>query len=87
MDINRQDITALAELVASQVRREILAELAPGRWLTIRQAMAYAQVKSVNTIKGWINNGYIYAHKRTGQWIVDRESIDDWFSSEKVKLT
>lgn len=84
MDLNHQDISALATLVASQVQADILSKLSPGRWLTLKEAMAYAKVKSEDTIRKWINEGYIYAHKRSGQWIVDRESIDDWFLSDKV---
>lgn len=87
MNINQQDISALSSMIASQVQADILAKLSPGRWLTLREAMAYAKVKSVTTIRAWIDSGYIYAHKRTGQWIVDRESIDDWFSQDKVRLT
>jgi hypothetical protein len=84
VNINHQDISALSSMIASQVQADILSKLSPGRWLTLREAMAYAKVKSVTTIRAWIGNGYIYAHKRSGQWIVDRESIDDWFLSDKV---
>lgn len=87
MNINQQDISAISSMIASQVQADILSKLSPGRWLTLREAMDYAKVKSVTTIKEWINSGHIYAHKRTGQWIVDRESIDDWFSQDKVRLT
>ena len=66
------------------VREEANATPMPiGRWLTLKEAMTYAKVKSVNTIKKWIAEGYIYAHKRTGSWIVDRQSIDDWYLADK----
>jgi hypothetical protein len=66
------------------VREEANATPMPiGRWLTMKEAMTYAKVKSVNTIKKWITEGYIYAHKRTGSWIVDRQSIDDWYLADK----
>ena len=84
MELTRPEISALASMVAQEVRASILADLSPGRWLTLHEAMAYAKVKSPNTIKKWISEGYIYAHKRSGQWIVDRESLDDWFLSKKV---
>lgn len=72
------------ETIAKLMAERILAERPiVGRWLTIEEAMAYAKVKSRMTITAWINKGYIYAHKRTGSWIVDRETIDDWFSSAK----
>ena len=54
-----------------------------GRWLTMKEAMTYAKVKSVNPIKKWIVEGYIYAHKRTGSWIIDRQSIDDWYLADE----
>ena len=53
-----------------------------GRWLTMKEALDYAKVKSVKTLKMWIEKGYIYGHKRTGNWIIDRQSIDDWYSSD-----
>ncbi|NPU86564.1 MAG: helix-turn-helix domain-containing protein [Syntrophaceae bacterium] len=74
----------LAAMIAKGVEANIIAKTTPGRWMTLKEAMAYAKVKSEDTIRKWINSGYIYAHKRTGQWIVDRESIDDWFSSDKM---
>lgn len=84
MNLNQQDISALSSMIASRVQADILAKLSPGRWLTLKEAMSYSKVKSATTIKSWIEQGYIYAHKRSGQWIVDRESIDDWFLSERV---
>lgn len=54
-----------------------------GRWLTVKEAMDYAKVKSRSTLMKWIDAGYIYAHKRTGEWIIDRNSIDDWYNSER----
>jgi hypothetical protein len=82
MEISRPDIAAIAEIVSREVQGN-LAALSAGRWLTLPEAMKYAKVKSPNTIRKWIAEGYIYASKRTGQWIVDKESIDDWFLSEK----
>jgi hypothetical protein len=84
MDISRNDIASLAQLIAEQVKTDTLASATPGRWLTYTEAMLYAKVRSRDTMRKWIDNGYIYAHKRSGQWIIDRQSIDDWFLSEKV---
>jgi hypothetical protein len=84
MQLEKRDIEVLAIIVAKEVTANILAKATPGRWLTLKEAMAYSKVKSEDTIRKWINSGCIYAHKRSGQWIVDRESIDDWFSSDKV---
>jgi hypothetical protein len=74
----------VAEAVAAKVMETLRSELSYGRWLTIKEAMAYAKVKSKTTMFKWINDGHIYAHKRSGEWIIDRESIDDWFNSERI---
>lgn len=84
MQIERADIESLAAVIAREVGANIMAKTSPGRWLTVEEAMRYSKVRSRNTIRKWIDNGYIYAHKRSGEWIVDRESIDDWFLSDKV---
>ena len=84
MYLTHRDLEALANLVAKEIEAIISARFLPGRWLTLREAMGYAKVKSPNTIKKWIDDGLIYAFKRSGEWIVDRESIDDWYNSEKV---
>lgn len=77
--LNRTEIAALADMIAEKV---LAARPQVSRWLTLEEAMAYAKVKSKNTIRRWIQEGYIDANKRTGSWIIDRESIDDWFSSD-----
>lgn len=71
----------LAELIANKLVKATQAK-SYGRWLTMEEAKEYAKVRSVNTIKKWITQGFIYANKRTGTWIIDRQSIDDWFLSE-----
>jgi len=83
LHIAHSDIQALASIIAKEVEANLLASAVPGRWLTLKEAMSYAKVKSEDTIRRWISEGYIYAHKRSGAWIVDRESIDDWFLSDK----
>ena len=50
----------------------------------MNEALEYAKVKSVKTLKMWIDKGYIYGYKRSGSWIIDRQSIDDWYSSDKL---
>jgi hypothetical protein len=83
MNLNHDDIATLANVIAKEVGAVISAQSNSSRWLSLREAMEYAKVKSVNTIKHWINEGYIYGFKRSGEWIIDRESIDDWYESEK----
>lgn len=82
--MNRSELETLADLVAKKVTSDIQATSTLGRWMTLKEAMKYCKVKHPDTIRTWITRGFIYGHKRTGQWIIDRESIDDWFSSEKV---
>lgn len=84
MDINHTDLKVLGEIIAREVGDILSTRSLPGRWLTLREAMEYARVKSVSTIRNWIDEGYIYAFKRSGEWIVDRESIDDWYNSERI---
>lgn len=72
-----------ADLERIERKLDKLLEATPiGRWLTITEAMNYAKIKSRTTMLKWINKGLVYAHKRTGEWIVDRKSIDQWFESE-----
>jgi len=84
MELSHSDLKELGTIIAGQVRAQVLSELIPGRWLTLKEAMRYAKVKSPNTIIAWITEGYIYGHKRSGMWIIDRTSIDDWFLSDKL---
>lgn len=80
MELTRNDIDNIADIVAERILGNLsIAHM--GRWLTVKEAMAYAKVKSVNTIREWIKQGYIKGHKRggNGDWIIDRQSIDDWY--------
>lgn len=77
--LSQTDINTIADMLAEK----IMSAKHLGRWLSIDEAMEYARVKSRSTIMVWINSGYIYAHKRTGSWIVDRDSIDKWFLSSR----
>jgi len=83
MHLSQPDIEAIANLVVEKIAQQATAPVCPGRWLTLKEAMAYAKVKSRDTIMKWIDEGFIYAFKRSGEWVVDRESIDDWFLSER----
>jgi hypothetical protein len=82
--VTLNDLEDLAEIIAKEVVAIISSRASPGRWLTFSEAMKYAKVKSPTTLRKWIDEGFIYAFKRSGVWIVDRESIDDWFTSEKL---
>jgi hypothetical protein len=81
--LEKKQSELIAEIVAERLKEQFQA--APvGRWLTMNEALEYAKVKSVKTIKMWVDKGYIYGHKRSGNWIIDRQSIDDWYSSDKL---
>jgi len=84
VELNHKDLNALAALIAKEVEEGVLSRLSPGRWLTLQEAMDYAKVKCPKTFLKWIDRGHIYGFKRSGQWIIDRVSIDDWYGSEKV---
>lgn len=77
--LTNKQIEALAEELKRVIQFEPI-----GRWLTMGEAKEYAKVKSVKTIKKWLDEGYIYGHKRSGSWIIDRQSIDDWYLSDKL---
>ena len=77
------DITALSEAIFKAVSDCTAAEPVYSKWLTVTEAMLYAQVKSRKTILSWINEGYIYAFRRTGSWVIDRESIDNWYNKDR----
>jgi len=73
-----KEIKALAEELKRVIQFESI-----GRWLTMVEATEYAKIKS-KTMKKWLDEGYIYGFKRSGQWIIDRQSIDDWYLSDKL---
>jgi len=80
------EIVTIADIVAREVTAKIIASSVTGRWLTMTEAMAYAKVKSINTMKKWVDKGLIYGRPRSGRgdWIIDRESIDQFYLEEKI---
>ena len=82
--MNHTELNVVAGLVAEQVIATIRSEKSLDRWMTVPEAMAYAKVKSRTTIMEWLDRGFIYGMKRDGgSWIIDRETIDDWYNSER----
>ena len=83
---NHTEINAIADIVAREVTAKIMASSVPGRWLTMKEAMEYAKVRSINTMKKWVDEGLIYGRPRSGRgdWIIDRESIDQFYLEEKI---
>ena len=81
--LDKKQIALIAEIVAEKLN-EHFQDAPVGRWLTMPQALAYAKLKTEKTMRMWIKKGYIYGFKRSGHWIIDRQSIDDWYSSDKL---
>lgn len=54
------------------------------KWLRLREACIYSR-RSRNTILEWIKCGNIYGAKPegSGEYIIDRESIDNYYNSLK----
>jgi len=82
-NIDKKQIEQIAEIVAEKLNNHFQSTPL-GRWLTMPQALAYANLKTEKTMRMWIKKGYIYGFKRSGTWIIDRQSIDDWYSSDKL---
>lgn len=80
------EINAIADIVSREVSARLAVAIIPGRWLTMSEAMGYAKVKSINTMKKWVEEGRIYGRPRSGRgdWIIDRESIDQFYLEEKI---
>ena len=81
--LDKKQIELIAEIVAKKLN-EHFQDAPVGRWLTMPQALEYARLKTEKTMRMWIKRGYIYGFKRSGTWIIDRQSIDDWYSSDKL---
>ena len=81
--LDKKQIALIAEIVAEKLN-EHFQDAPVGRWLTMPQALEYAKLKTEKTMRMWIKRGYIYGFKRSGSWIIDRQSIDDWYSSDKL---
>ena len=81
--LEKKQIELIAEIVAEKLY-EHFQDTPVGRWLTMPQALTYAKLKSEKTMRMWIKKGYVYGFKRSGTWIIDRQSIDDWYSSDKL---
>ena len=83
--IDNEQMEMLAVLVAKKIKETVqVAENKP-RWLNMKEAVAYAKT-SERKLRSWVDEGYIYGFRRTGQYILDRESIDKWYNSERIDL-
>ena len=77
--LTHTEITHLASQLATLVVQP------QQRWLTLKEACTYAKVKREKLSK-WLVDGDIYGVKKDGKWIVDRESIDAFYNSERLQM-
>lgn len=85
--LTRTDLETIATILAGMLREQLRAEPYMPRiskGAKMHEAMKYARV-SRNTLRKWIENGDVYASKRTGEWIVDLDSIDDFYNKDRIK--
>jgi hypothetical protein len=80
--LSQADIQEVSRAIAERVFSSMSQKMTPGRWLTMSEALNYARIRSKTTMLKWLNQGFVYGFKRSGTWIIDRESIDKWYSSE-----
>ena len=80
--LTNTELDAIATQLASRIIDIMESKKPTMRWLTVKQAKEYAGLKSDNTIRKWIVAGHIHANKTTGEWRIDRESIDDWLKQD-----
>ena len=73
------DIEQLANKLASLVSGPL------SRWLTLKEACAYARVKKDKIVE-WERRGLIYGTKKDGKWFFDRESIDDFYNLDRLPI-
>lgn len=83
--IDNDQMEALAELVAMKVMETVQVAESQPRWLTMEEATVYAKT-SMRKLRTWVDEGYIYGFKRTGKYVIDRESIDNWYNSERINI-
>ena len=50
-------------------------------YLTLKEACEYARVCK-DTMRRWLEEGYVVGHREKGKWIINRQSIDDYLSSQ-----
>jgi len=86
MNLDHQDLSAIADLVAKKISTE-LSLVTVSRWLTLDEAGDYAKLKR-STMLRLIQSGRIHAKKTSpgkGGWRVDRTSIDDWLNEGRIR--
>ena len=76
MNLSQADIAAIADELFKRLDKRDH----PPRWLLFSEAMVYARA-SKNTLVAMIKDGRIRATKRGGNWIVDKNSIDEYYEA------
>jgi hypothetical protein len=54
------------------------------RWLTFKEARMYSRLGE-KKLRELLKRGVIYGKRLDGKWIVDRESIDSFYESDRFE--
>ncbi|MBI5193256.1 MAG: helix-turn-helix domain-containing protein [Nitrospirae bacterium] len=54
------------------------------KWLSLEHACIYMTGLSENTVLKHIREGDIYGIRKGGKWVIDRESIDEYYNTERA---
>ncbi len=61
----------------------MIKDINTAKWLDLQEACLYSCL-SENTLKGLIKAGHIYGKLVGGKWIIDRQTIDDYYDAERA---
>jgi hypothetical protein len=76
--LTHDDLQKLAERLSALIPQPL------PRWLTFKEACEYARVKR-DRMAEMIGDGSVHGGKKKGCWIIDRQSIDDYYLTGKNK--
>ncbi|MGB2630754.1 MAG: polymer-forming cytoskeletal protein [Candidatus Omnitrophota bacterium] len=55
-----------------------------GSWMTLNQVAEYLEVDA-NKVHEWANSGVLPGTRESGEWIFEKEKIEQWISQGKVR--
>ena len=87
MEITRENIDDLVQMIGGKVVEYVRAELAIDPYMTIEEAARYARV-SVRKMRTWIKDGPVETFQETpkSNHLVLRESLDRWINSKRLRI-
>jgi hypothetical protein len=89
MEITHNDIEPLASMIANQVAAVILAQETTGRWLKLKEAALYSSIgrkRLVQLAENGKVTGFQDPDSGRGDWIFDRQSLDDYRLMQSSEL-